>query len=75
MTDPRTPEGERIGMSRYCDHLERRVKELEKTLSDIHATATRISFDAEWMLGGIRREPGDYVVMRLGPAKVEDNPF
>lgn len=30
--DPRTPEGERIGMSRYCDHLERRIADLERAL-------------------------------------------
>jgi hypothetical protein len=27
--DPRSPQGDRIGMSRYCDHLERRVEDLE----------------------------------------------
>lgn len=30
--DPRTSEGERIGMSRYCDHLERRIADLERAL-------------------------------------------
>lgn len=29
MIDPRTPEGERKGMSRYCDYLEQRVEDLE----------------------------------------------
>jgi hypothetical protein len=33
--DPRTPEGERKGMSRYCDELERRIAELEAALGEI----------------------------------------
>lgn len=27
--DPRSEEGDLIGMSRYCDHLEKRIAELE----------------------------------------------
>ncbi len=37
--DPRTDEGERIGMSRYCDHLEKRVADLEKAISTIACEA------------------------------------
>lgn len=35
MVDPHTPEGERIGMSRYCDHLEKRIAYLEGELRRI----------------------------------------
>ena len=35
--DPRTPEGEALGMSRYCDSLEARVAELETALRKINA--------------------------------------
>lgn len=32
--DPRSEEGERKGMSRYCDHLEARIKDLEGALAN-----------------------------------------
>lgn len=35
MVDPHTPEGERIGMSRYCDYLESRIAYLEGELRRI----------------------------------------
>jgi DNA-directed RNA polymerase subunit N (RpoN/RPB10) len=33
--DPRSAEGERIGMSRYCDHLESRIAELETAIEQM----------------------------------------
>lgn len=44
-----------------------RIAELEKTLSEIHASVRRVTFTAEWYLDGLRHEPGDYVIMRVGP--------
>jgi predicted homoserine dehydrogenase-like protein len=51
--------------------LEARVAELEKTFREAHSM--KVSFDVEWYLGGIRMNPGVYVVMRLDdkPEKVE----
>ena len=33
--DPRTEEGERVGLSRYCDYLEDRISKLEVGLRQI----------------------------------------
>ena len=52
-----------------------RIVELEATLSAIHATTRRHSFDSEWFLQGVRHDPGDYVVMRVGPATKSEHPF
>lgn len=53
----------------------RRIAQLEAELSNIQASTRRYSFDAEWYLQGVRHDPGDYVIMRIGPAKQDENPF
>lgn len=59
--DPRTPEGERIGMSRYCDHLERRVADLEADRRTAIKAAEAIMHT---MLGYLPDEPGDARIIR-----------
>lgn len=59
--DPRTPEGERIGMSRYCDHLERRVADLEAERRTAISAAEAIMHT---MLGYLSDEPGDARIIR-----------
>lgn len=54
---------------------ETRVAELERQLSEIHASARRMSFAHEWYIEGVRTPPGDYVLMRLGPASSDEPVF
>lgn len=35
----------------------------------------RWSFDCEWYLGGVRMQPGEYVVVRVGAPVNADTPF
>jgi hypothetical protein len=44
-----------------------RVAEPEATLSEGHASTRRMTLDHEWYLGGLRHDPGVYVIMRVGP--------
>lgn len=57
------------------EQADKRIAELEATLSDIYASTRRYSFDSEWCLQGVRHDPGDYVVMRVGPATKTEHPF
>lgn len=59
----------------YEKAMERRIKELETQLADIHASTRRMSFQQEWYLNGLRNPPGDYVLMRVGPVTTDDLPF
>lgn len=45
--DPRTEDGKRIGIDRYCDHLERRIAELEWVLREIAEVADAGLADAK----------------------------
>lgn len=56
MTDPRSPEGEQRGMSRYCDYMEARVAELEAALDKARGMLALCSFEVEdesqeWLRG------------------------
>lgn len=55
--------------------LRKRIAELEAALADIHSTARRHSFACEWFLQGVRHDPGDYVLMRVGPATKTEHQF
>jgi hypothetical protein len=50
----------------------RRVANLEKLVSDIHSTGRRVTMTSEAYIGGLRFDPGDYMIMRIGP--VSDDP-
>lgn len=52
-----------------------RIAELEKIISDMHGSGRRFTFDREVYIQGLRVGPGDYVLMRIGPATVEEHPF
>lgn len=63
----------RAGMAR--DELIKRIVELEAEISVVHGATRRHSFDCEWYLQGVRHDPGDYVLMRVGPATTDVNLF
>ena len=44
--EPGTREGERIGMSRYCDSLEARIAKLEAALQPFAALADQVAREA-----------------------------
>ncbi len=71
---PRWVEVEQVNEATW-NAREDRIAELEKTLSDIHASTRRMSFTNEWYLEGLRNPPGDYVLMRLGPVTSDETPF
>lgn len=52
-----------------------RISELEATIAEMHASTRRYSFDCEWYLQGVRHNPGEYVLMRVGPATKDEHPF
>lgn len=52
-----------------------RVRELEAMVSEMHASGLRLEFTHEWYVSGVRRDPGTYVLMRIGPAKDAETPF
>lgn len=54
--------------------LRNRIAELEATIAEMRAP-TRHSFDCEWYLQGVRHNPGEYVLMRVGPATKDEQPF
>jgi hypothetical protein len=55
--------------------MQERIAELERLVSEMHSTSHRVSFTAETIIGGVRYEPGDYVLMRIGPVTHEDPAF
>ena len=59
--DPRARDTERLGMSRYCDELERRIAELEAAHQTIRnlVDAAHIRGDAAYILGQIDRTARD----------------
>ncbi len=52
-----------------------RIAELEALVSEMHASGLRLEFTHEWYVSGVRRDPGTYVLMRIGPAKEAETPF
>ena len=48
---------------------------VRQRLVEMAGAARRFSFDAEWFLQGIRMNPGEYEVRRLGPALASEHPF
>jgi hypothetical protein len=58
-----------------CEHAAKRLAEIEAELAEIKASTRRMSFENEWYLEGLRNPPGDYVLMRVGPATPDETPF
>lgn len=45
-----------------------RIAELEAQVSEIHNSSRRVQIDYEMIIYGVRVEPGQYVMMRVGDA-------
>ena len=54
--------------------LEARIADLESQIARIHTSTRRMTFAHEWYLEGLRHGPGEYVLMRIGPARGDDGP-
>lgn len=52
-----------------------RIAELERQLSEIHASTRRMSFAHEWYIEGVRTPPGEYVLTRVGPVTSDEPTF
>jgi len=57
------------------DRRDKRIVDLEALVSEMHGSGLRFSFDCEVYIQGIRVGPGDYVLMRIGPATADEHPF